>query len=282
MKISGFTFLRNGQANDYPFLASIQSLLPLVDELVVALGPSADATLELLQGLADPKIRVGRTTWNENMRDQGFLYGQQKMIAQYNCTGDWAFYLEADEVLHEAELPAIRKAMQQYVDDPNVEALVFDYLHFYGSPNRTLHSHRWYPREVRVIKTSVRTICPDNLWWEVLEENGKTRFPKAALAGAHIYHYGWLRQSNNKPRRHPVVRKPKSSKPNPNAIDPELLHDFPGLHPEPVLLWLHGKVERVYQLLPDPIVVKQRGKLVTRVQEFLSQLTTPEHFTLVK
>ena len=101
MKVSGFTFLRNGQANDYPFLASIQSVLPLVDEMIIALGPSEDATLELLQSLSSPKIRVIKTVWNDNMRDQGFLYGQQKMIAQYNCTGDWAFYLEADEVLHE-------------------------------------------------------------------------------------------------------------------------------------------------------------------------------------
>ena len=274
--------MRNGQANDYPFLASIQSVLPLVDEMIIALGPSEDATLELLQSLSSPKIRVIKTVWNDNMRDQGFLYGQQKMIAQYNCTGDWAFYLEADEVLHETEIPVIRKAMQKYVDDPAVEALVLDYLHFFGSPGRILQSHRWYPREVRIIKTSVRTICPDNLWWEVLEADGTTRFPKAALAGAHVYHYGWLRQTNHKPHKHPKVRKPKSSKPSADAVDPDLLHDFPGLHPEPVLLWLHGKVERVYQLLPEPIIIKQRGTLKSRMQELLSALTTPEHFTLVK
>ena len=34
MKISGFTFLRNGQRLGYPFVASIRSILPLVDEFV--------------------------------------------------------------------------------------------------------------------------------------------------------------------------------------------------------------------------------------------------------
>jgi hypothetical protein len=28
------------------------------------------------------------------MQDRGYVYGQQKMIAQFNCTGDWAFYIE--------------------------------------------------------------------------------------------------------------------------------------------------------------------------------------------
>jgi len=32
---------------------------------------------------------------------KGFVYGQQKSIALFNCTGDWAFYLEADELVHE-------------------------------------------------------------------------------------------------------------------------------------------------------------------------------------
>ncbi|MGH7953853.1 MAG: glycosyltransferase, partial [Limisphaerales bacterium] len=39
MKVSGFTFLRNGQKFGYPFVESIRSILPIVDEFVVALGP---------------------------------------------------------------------------------------------------------------------------------------------------------------------------------------------------------------------------------------------------
>ncbi len=38
MLVSGFTFVRNGIKLDYPFIESIQSLLPIVDELIVVCG----------------------------------------------------------------------------------------------------------------------------------------------------------------------------------------------------------------------------------------------------
>ena len=112
MKVSGFTFLRNGQKLGYPFVESIRSVLPIVDEFVVALGPCEDDTEKMLRGIGDPKIRIIPTQWNERIRSdyslKGFVYGQQKSIALFNCTGDWAFYLEGDEVVHENDLPKIR------------------------------------------------------------------------------------------------------------------------------------------------------------------------------
>ncbi len=108
LSISGFTFLRNGVELGFPFEESIRSLLPLVDEFVIAVDRGNDNTFERLQALGDPKIRIIETIWNERMSHRGFVYAQQKMIAQYACTGDWAFYLEGDEVLHESELQTIR------------------------------------------------------------------------------------------------------------------------------------------------------------------------------
>jgi glycosyltransferase involved in cell wall biosynthesis len=108
--ISGFTFIRNGVELGFPFEASIRSLLPLVDEFVVVVGKSNDDTLARIHAIGSPKIRVIETIWNERMADRGFVYAQQKMIAQFACTGDWAFNLEGDEVVHEAELANIRAA----------------------------------------------------------------------------------------------------------------------------------------------------------------------------
>ena len=68
MKISGFTFLRNGQKMGYPFVASIKSILPIVDEFIIALGPCDDDTEKMLRAISDPKIRIIPTTWNENLR----------------------------------------------------------------------------------------------------------------------------------------------------------------------------------------------------------------------
>ena len=104
MKISAFTFLRNAQRLQFPFVESIRSALPLVDEFVIALGPCDDDTEAMIRAIGDPKIRIIPTAWNENLdgtwKVKGFIYGQQKTIALFNCTGDWALYLEGDELLH--------------------------------------------------------------------------------------------------------------------------------------------------------------------------------------
>jgi glycosyltransferase involved in cell wall biosynthesis len=71
MKISGFTFLRNARTLGYPFLESIESVLPLCDEFVIALGESTDDTCETIRALNDPKIRIIPTVWNEGMLTMG-------------------------------------------------------------------------------------------------------------------------------------------------------------------------------------------------------------------
>ena len=108
MKVSGFTFLRNGTILGYPYVESLKSLLAVCDEVVVALGNSDDDTLEQVQAINDPKLRIIQTTWNENMQDRGYTYAQQKMIAQFNCTGDWAFILRAMRLF-------MNKIMQPFV-----------------------------------------------------------------------------------------------------------------------------------------------------------------------
>ena len=136
MKVSGFTFLRNAVINGYPFEESIRSILPIVDEFICVIGESQDETRARVAAIGCKKIRMVDSQWNESMQDRGFVYGQQKMIAQYNCSGDWAFYLEGDEVLHEAEVGQIRQTMQDNLSDLEVEALYFDVLHFYGTPEQ--------------------------------------------------------------------------------------------------------------------------------------------------
>src|SRR5207247_3786849 len=137
MKVSGFTFLRNGQKLGYPFAESICSILPIVDEYIIALGTCEDETKAMIKAINDPKIRIIHTQWNERIRNdlkvKGFVYGQQKSIALFNCTGDWAFYLEGDEVVHEDDLPKVQEAMRKHVSNPEVEALYFNYLHFQGN-----------------------------------------------------------------------------------------------------------------------------------------------------
>ena len=93
MKVSGFTFLRNVQQLGYPFVASIRSILPIVDEFVVALGPSEDDTEALLRGIGDPKIRIIPTQWNERIRSE---FPDAPLVAHPECTK--AVRMLADEL----------------------------------------------------------------------------------------------------------------------------------------------------------------------------------------
>mgnify|MGYP000898934100 FL=1 len=207
MKVSAFTFIKNGQILGYPFLQSIHSILPIVDEFVINVGESEDDTLEMIQSIKDKKVRIIESKWNDGMQDRGYVYGQQKMIAQFNCTGDWAFYIEGDEVYHERDLEQIKKSMEMHLNDSNVEALVFDFNHFYGNANSVLNSPGWYRSEARIIKNSVRSYAPDGLFWVVLEKNKIGRYPRAKKINAYCYHYGWVRSEDQMNLKSEKVQK---------------------------------------------------------------------------
>ncbi len=253
VSISGFTFLRNGTRLGFPFEASVRSLLPLVDEFVIAVGAGDDDTRERLVAIGEPKIRIIDTLWNERMAERGFVYAQQKMIAQYACTGDWAFYLEGDEVLHENELGKIRDSVDRHHANPQVEAFVFDYLHFYGSPQWLAVSPAWYRRECRLIRNTIRTYAPDGQFWVVMDRHRQGRHPRAALAHAHIYHYGHVRRTEYMQAKLDQVSKYWSHgapQVRYSAIDAQALRPFEGTHPACVRPWLAEEAE--IHFAPDP------------------------------
>ena len=263
MKVSGFTFIRNGSLLGYPFVESIRSALPICDEFIVAVGDSEDDTLAKIKAIKSNKIRIIQTQWNEKMQDRGFVYAQQKMIAQYNCTGDWAFYLEGDEVLHEDDLPTIRAAMEKHLDNPEVEALAFDYLHFFGSPDWLAVSPGWYRQECRIIRNTIRSWAPDGLYFVVMDQNKKGRYPRAALVGAPIYHYGHVRSIEAMREKNQRVGKYwKHDHPlfNGYQIDPQALKVFTGNHPTIVKSWLKNDAEKDFKPNLNHEVTKREKK----------------------
>ncbi len=290
MKISFFTFLRNGVKLGYPFIESIRSALPLADEFIIALGPSDqdenDATRTAIEGLRESKIKLLPVLWNENMVTAGFVYGQQKMLAQSQCNGDWAFYLEADEVLHENDLESIRYSMQRHLYNKNVEALVFDYVHFFGSPLYQAISPGWYRRAPRVIRNSVRAVACDGLFWNVVIDNQKMRWPRAALANAKIYHYGHVRPLDSMNRKQEAVERYWSKLPrllSRYQIDPKALAPFTGEHPKVMRSWLNSKAD--YDFSPDstyaPTSRDKRHRLGMHIEKAFGIDLSRKHFRLV-
>ena len=291
MKVSGFTFLRNGQRLGYPFTESIRSLLPLVDEYVIALGPCEDDTEKMLRGIGDPKIRILPTQWNERVRPdysaKGFVYGQQKSVALFNCTGDWAFYLEADEVVHEEDLPKIRAVMEKYLDDERVEALAFDYLHFYGNANTVVWSPGWYRSEVRVIRNTIPAWSSEALFFNVVVNHRKSRHPRAARAGATIYHYGWVRSEAQMNLKVAAVHKYWEAKPaaavDYTRIDPAVLRPFTGPHPKIVQGWL-PKAEGLFQADPNHRLTSREKKhhFMLKLEQWFGIRFDKKHYRLVR
>lgn len=285
--ISGFTFIRNGTSLGFPFVESIRSLLPLVDEFVVAVGRSDDDTLERVKAIGDPKIRIIETVWNDHMADRGFVYAQQKMIAQYACTGHWAFYLEGDEVVHEGELAAIRAAVDRHHDNPAVEALVFDYLHFYGTPGYVSISPGWYRRECRLIRNTIRSYAPDGQYWLVTSRHKRPRNPHAALANAHIYHYGWVRKASAMQAKLDQVAKYWAGAQVPTInyanFDPQAVKPFTGTHPAVMAHWIAHEAEQSLVFNPDyQLTAKERKyRLSKRVEELTGLDFSRKHFKLV-
>lgn len=287
MKVSAFTFLRNGSLLGYPYVESIRSVLPIVDEFVVNVGFSQDDTLARVRAIGDPKIRILESAWNEKMSDRGYVYAQQKMIAHFNCTGDWAFYLEGDEVVHEQDLPAIRASMERHLDDARIEALVFDYFHFYGTPQQLAVSPGWYRRAPRIIRNSIRSYSPDGLFFVVMDRNKRGRYPRAALARAPIYHYGHVRSVSRMQEKIRQVSKYWGHTPPAfggyGDIDPQALAPFAGTHPGVVQPWLAEQAERQFTANPNyrPNRRERRHRRMMRLERWFGLELSKKHYRLV-
>jgi len=191
MKISGFTVIRNAQVMGYPVIPSIKSILPLVDEFIVGIGQSdpGDETEKMIRQIQDPKIQIFHSHWDTAKQKGGLILSEKTNEALDRCTGDWCFYLQADEVVHEGDLPLIHQACEKHLKNQQVEGLLFRYVHFYGSYSVVAAARNWYRNEVRIVKrgTGVRSVG------DAQGFRMEGRKPRVKPANASIFHYGWVK-----------------------------------------------------------------------------------------
>lgn len=192
MKVSGFTFIKNAILYDYPIVEAIRSILPLCDEVVVAVGKSDDKTPELIQSIGNPKIRIIETVWDNSLREGGSVLAVEtnKAFAAIARDSDWAFYIQGDEVIHEKYHPIIREAMEKYLDNKDIDGLLFHYLHFYASYDFVGSSSNWYPHEIRVVRNNPSIYSYRDAQGFRMGKNLKL---KVKLIDAYVYHYGWVK-----------------------------------------------------------------------------------------
>lgn len=200
MKVVGFTIIRNAIKFDYPVVEAISSILPLCDEVVVAVGNSEDETLTLVEQIDKNKIKIIPTVWDDSLREGGRVLAVEtdKAFQAISADADWCFYIQADEVVHEQYHSIIRNEMKKYKDNPNIDGLLFHYKHFYGSFDYVGESWRWYRREIRIIKNNKNIFSYRDAQGfrkkttRAYQQVGEKLQVK--LIDAYIYHYGWVRE----------------------------------------------------------------------------------------
>ncbi len=246
--------VRNGVKLYYPVVPMIKSILPLVDEFIIAVGKGDpdDTTRKDILSIGDPKIKIIDTVWDTDKYPRGMEHAHQTDIAKNACSGDWLFYLQSDEVVHEKDLPTIKEACEKYLNDTEVEGLLFNYLHFWGDYSHYQRGHGWYRKEIRIIRNrpdihswqsaqSFRRI-PDFDGISYRKKSGTFKL-KVAELNAHIYHYGWARPPRlmkNKRKAFDIIHKGKARAGElhdrlPSEFDygPLLrLTEFKGSHPQ--------------------------------------------------
>jgi hypothetical protein len=170
---------------------AIQSILPVVDEMIVLVGKSDDNTLECIKSIGSPKLKIHESVWDPAINKGGTVLAVEtdKALELVSKDSDWAFYIQGDEVIHEKYHATIRAAAEKYKDDKKVEGLLFNYLHFYGTYDYVGDSRRWYHKEVRIIR-------PHSIIRSFRDAQGFRKHGKridVKQIDATVYHYGWVK-----------------------------------------------------------------------------------------
>jgi hypothetical protein len=194
VKISGVTIVKNAIEFDYPIVECIQSLLPIVDEMIVSLGDCNDATEALINSIGSPKIKIVHSVWDKSLQSGGTVLAVEtnKALQHVSPLSDWIFYLQADEVIHQQDYNAIVEAATAFKDNKNIDGLLFNYHHFFGTFNYVGDSRQWYAHEIRMIKND-KSITSYRDAQGFRKNNQKLKVKKA---NAFLYHYGWVRTPN--------------------------------------------------------------------------------------
>ncbi|HWB28521.1 MAG TPA: hypothetical protein VG738_23775 [Chitinophagaceae bacterium] len=192
MKVAGFSFIKNAVKFQYPVAEALQSILPLCDEVFVAVGNSEDNTREIVAGI-DKKITIIDTVWDESVKQGGRVLAAEtdKAFKAVGADADWCVYIQGDEVMHEDGYAEVTEEMKKWKDDKNVDGLLFRYRHFYGSFDYLGISSRWYRNEIRVIKNDKSIYSYRDAQGFRKGNNEKLRVKQLK---AYIHHYGWVRE----------------------------------------------------------------------------------------
>jgi len=223
MTVCGFGFGKNLSKLNYPVEESVRSVLPLCDRFVFAVGESEDDTRDRVAAI-DSKVEIIDSRWPDVQVDGRVLAIEaNKALDAAQATGcTWGFYIQADEVVHEDDLPVIRAAMENWADHQEVKALLFWFLHFVLDYRTT---DPWmYHKASRVVRLDgtcelFGDACGPGLknytgtlndgYLDKHHLGGHVRWARHPKGGrpTRIFHYGWVKTREMLDEKFKMVEK---------------------------------------------------------------------------
>jgi hypothetical protein len=269
MKVTGFSFIKNAVKFQYPIVEALQSILPLCDEIVVAVGDSEDNTRELVAGIHPQKIKIIDTVWEEKFKEEGrtLAIETDKAFQAISADSDWCFYIQGDEVLHEQYYPEVYEQMKKWKEAKEVDGLLFNYRHFYGSYDYVGVTSRWYRNEIRIIRNNKNIYSYRDAQGFRKDNDQKL---KVKPISAYIHHYGWVREPEAMYAKHENLERfyheDKEAKKNASLFDYneiDALEKYTGTHPAVMQTRLSkSKLNFEYDLSTNRYSLKERFKKI--------------------
>jgi hypothetical protein len=124
-----YQFIRNGVYYDYPFEESIESMIPIADQIVICECYSdKDDTWDRLVKIREkyPKITLVRSDWVSR-------FDGLSNIGNYASTflnTEWMWQVQSDEVIHEKNYPDLQRLLKSDTLPKDITALRTKYMHF--------------------------------------------------------------------------------------------------------------------------------------------------------
>ena len=137
--LSGYTTVRNANRMQYPWQATVNSMLGFCHEVVVVDGGSDDDTWEELQSMAaaqeDGRLKIYQHSIPND--HPSFAYetdGKLKASARSYCTGDFCWQMDADEVVHENDYQKVHQLMRSFPIHSDIVSLPV--IEYWGSDRK--------------------------------------------------------------------------------------------------------------------------------------------------
>ncbi len=184
--------VKNAIINGYPFIESLDSCLPIADEIVISEGFSDDKTYEYLKDFQNKNksiVKIVRQDWSKINSPNGEVISKVSSLAMNFCNREWIYYLQADELIHEKNTSDIINLASGKLGKYN--SAEFNFNHFIGSWEPLKEGHAAYHKAIRMIRNNVGIKIMGDGW----SFNGNIH-PVYNSFEKPIYHFGWVFPKN--------------------------------------------------------------------------------------